>query len=79
VVAEIRRSNNPDLGFDASSKKVSDLRAAGVLDSADGVSSALRIAFSYARQVLETERWDLDTESGSTPRSDLPGLPEDDE
>jgi len=48
----------PEIGFNLATKKYENLRTAGVLDAARVAASALQIAFSHARTILETTSWD---------------------
>jgi chaperonin GroEL len=58
ILPEIR-SADPDVGFDSESESVRDLREAGVLDCGEVLCTGLRTAFSHARAILETDRWEL--------------------
>lgn len=63
IVAEIRKQNSPNLGFNAEADKLQDLVEQGVLDPTKLVEMALKVAFSHARSVLQTGAWDI---SGSS-------------
>jgi chaperonin GroEL len=45
-------------GFNAETRRVEDLRAAGVLDPARTLSDTLTLAFAYAQGTLKTAAWD---------------------
>lgn len=47
-----------EIGFNLTTKKYENLRTAGVLDAARVAASAVQIAFSHARTILETTSWD---------------------
>jgi chaperonin GroEL len=49
----------PD-GFDAESSQIVDMVQRGVLDPAKSCGNALRIAFSYAKSILQTDSWSTD-------------------
>jgi chaperonin GroEL len=59
VLSEITKSASECLGFNSSNGKVEDLGAASVLDPANSVKQALRMAASHAGSVLQTGTWDL--------------------
>jgi chaperonin GroEL len=58
VVKEVLDSPDGRTGFNAETRKVEDLAAAGVLDSAKSLSDALSLAFAYANGILRTAAWD---------------------
>lgn len=56
-----------EIGFNLATKRYENLRTAGVWDAARIAASAVQIAFSHAKMILETTSWD-------TIRPDLPFL-----
>jgi len=60
AITEIRKHEEPTVGFNVNTMRVEDLAAAGVIDSAKMLRMALEIAFTHAKSVLQTEDWDLD-------------------
>jgi chaperonin GroEL len=55
---EKNSKGQPEIGFNLATKKYENLRTAGVLDAARVATSAVQIAFSHARTILETTSWD---------------------
>ncbi|HEX8772090.1 MAG TPA: chaperonin GroEL [Pyrinomonadaceae bacterium] len=47
-----------EVGFNLATKRYENLRTAGVWDAARLAASAVQIAFSHARMILETTSWD---------------------
>jgi chaperonin GroEL len=60
TIKEFERNfkGQPEIGFNLATKKYENLRTAGVLDAARVAASAVQIAFSHARTILETTSWD---------------------
>jgi chaperonin GroEL len=58
VLKEVLESSSGRIGFNAESRQVEDLGAAGVLDSAKALSDTLALAFAYAEGILKTAAWD---------------------
>jgi chaperonin GroEL (HSP60 family) len=52
-------NNQEDLGFDAETKNVVDLKERGILDPVTITTRALQIAFGRAREVLQTGAWNI--------------------
>jgi chaperonin GroEL len=59
VLNEINASPEGKIGFDAESRKLTDLEKAGVVDATSLCTTALQLAFVHARAVLQTGVWDL--------------------
>lgn len=55
---EKNSKGQPEIGFNLATQKYENLRTAGVLDAARAATSAVQIAFSHARTILETTSWD---------------------
>lgn len=55
-----------DIGFNAETEKVEDLRGAGVIDAAKVLRESLLLAFSHAKGILTTGAWD----AGFAPTTD---------
>lgn len=53
-----KNHDKSETGFNVATKKYENLRSAGVLDAARLAASAVQIAFSHARTILETTSWD---------------------
>jgi chaperonin GroEL (HSP60 family) len=57
----------PNTGFNAARLQLSDLAEDGVLDPAQFAIRGLQIAFSHARNVLQTGAFDISAASPSSP------------
>ena len=62
-----KSNGHPEVGLNLASKRYENLRNAGVFDAAPVAASAIQIAFSHARTILETTSW-------NTIRPNLPFL-----
>jgi chaperonin GroEL len=58
ITKRVKRSKKPSTGLNSETGKLQDLGSAGILDAAATVSHAIRLAFSHARVLLETDAWD---------------------
>jgi chaperonin GroEL len=58
LVKRIKRSRKQGVGFNSETNDVQDLEAVGVLDPVGTVTSAIQLAFSHARTILQTASWD---------------------
>jgi chaperonin GroEL len=63
MLEEIRRSSSPTMGFNVLTGKIEDLTRAGVIDSVWPLRSAIQVALSHARAVLQTGTWDISAPS----------------
>jgi chaperonin GroEL len=62
ILGELEHASSAMDGFDAESGTIVNMRIRGILDPAGTWIKALKIAFSHAREVLETGAWSLDGE-----------------
>jgi chaperonin GroEL len=58
VTKRVKRAKKSGTGLNSETGKLQDLGSAGILDPAATVCYAIRLAFSHARVLLETEAWD---------------------
>jgi chaperonin GroEL len=59
VLTELTQSSDVSVGFNAETRRVSNLQDGGVLDATKVVVRGLQIAFAHARTVLQTGAWDI--------------------
>jgi chaperonin GroEL len=59
LVAEIEKSEHPDVGLNVEGKRLESLVEAGILDPCKTLCRALEIALSHARAILQTSEWDV--------------------
>src|SRR6266496_4237626 len=58
ILEKIRRAKDKAVGFNSETSEVQSLVSAGVLDPVATVTNSVRLAFSFARTLLETAAWD---------------------
>jgi chaperonin GroEL len=68
VLATLDATSSDDLGFDAASGEVSDLRLRGIVDPAETIVHALEAALTHARHFLLTDSWDLIPQTVTSPQ-----------
>lgn len=71
IFAQIDASSDNAVGFNAESRQVADLDAAGILDANKMCTGAIQLAFVHARAILQTGVWDLSDRTGHRPTSGL--------
>jgi chaperonin GroEL len=58
TLATLGQHDGEDMGFNASTRQIENVREAEILDPTKAVILGLQIAFSHARQAMQTGAWD---------------------
>lgn len=58
TLTRVKRSRDKAVGFDSDAGEVKNLISAGIIDPVETVAHSVRLAFSFARMLLETDAWE---------------------
>jgi len=62
IIEQLKRSDDPRIGFNARTGKIEDLGAEGILDPTEAIIHGIEVALSTAKTFLETGEWHVQAE-----------------